>query len=440
VCLCFISQQQQNYTNCCGTSTFDNYEVNSYNKSISSHDNRFSEILMRTFTPEEKQFISEHLQDNTAQLMLQAKRYSKLPVLDLVQQIQARQKAAAKLPLWATNMDVVFPVSVSVEQSSSEITALFKASLVKGNLLIDLTGGFGVDSFFFSKQFEKVIHIEQNITLQEVASYNFKLLGASNIESMSTSAEKFIQQYEGKANVIFLDPARRGESNEKLHLLQECEPDVLNLLPALFQKSETVLLKTSPMLDIDLAIEQLGCVHKLWIVAVQNEVKEVLYLLKPSKSVASQIERVAINLLSGGENQQLHFTKEVEETAQVTFSDAKTYMYEPNSAILKAGGYKVLAQKFQIDKLHPNSHLYTSENLVSDFPGRKFKCLGTFRYSKKELLRLLPSNKANITVRNFPESVAEIRKKTGIKEGGNDYLFFTTDMHQKPIVLFCHKA
>jgi len=394
---------------------------------------------MRTFSQEEKHFMQEHQRHDAAQLMLKAHRYPHLPMLELVQQLQARQKAAAKLPTWAAHADVVFPVALSVEQSSSEATAAFKASLVQGELLIDLTGGFGVDSLYFAKRFTQVVHVEQNSVLQEVARYNFNLLQARNIQSINTTAETFLQDFEGKANVLYLDPARRSGGNEKLHLLQDCEPDVLRLLPLLFSKANTVLLKASPMLDIDLALEQLLHVVKLWVVAVQNEVKEVLYLLQPEAPQPAQAERIAINLLPNASPQQLTFTKAVEEAAEVNYTDPQEFIYEPNAAILKAGAYRYLGQHLHLDKLHPNSHLYTSAILLTNFPGRTFRCTGVSRYSKKELLRQLPDRQANITVRNFPESVAEIRRKTGIKEGGDTYLFFTTDRHQKPVVLFCRK-
>ena len=395
---------------------------------------------MRTFSQQEKDFVQEHQRHEAAQLMLQAHRYPHLPMLELVQQLQARQKAAAKLPTWAANPDVVFPVTLSVEQSSSEATAAFKASLVHGELLVDLTGGFGADSFYFAKSFRQVVHLEQNLQLQEVASYNFNLLQARNIQSIKTSAEIFLKDFEGKADILYLDPARRGGSNEKLHLLQDCEPDVLGLLPLLFTKTKAVLLKASPMLDIDLALEQIGYVVKLWVVAVQNEVKEVLYLLQPEAPQPALAERIAVNLLPNAAPQQLAFTKADEEAAQVSYTDPQEYIYEPNAAILKAGAYRYLGRHLHLNKLHPNSHLYTSASLLPDFPGRTFRCTGISRYSKKELLRLLPGRQANITVRNFPESVADIRRKTGIREGGDMYLFFTTDMHQKPVVLFCHKV
>lgn len=395
---------------------------------------------MRTFTQQERQFIQEHQHDEAASIMLQAKRYPHLPVQELVQQIQARQKAAQKLPVWVNHPEVVFPVAVSVEQSSSETAALFKASLVSGILLIDLTGGFGVDSFYFAKRFTKVVHVEQNAELQEIAQHNFNLLQAENIQSINTTAEEFLQDFDGKADIIYLDPARRGGTNEKLHLLQDCSPDVLHLLPLLLSKAKAVLLKTSPMLDIDLALEQLQHATKVWVVAVQNEVKEVLYLLAQEAPQPDQAERIAVNLLTAGEVQEVAFNKADEEAAKVTYSDPAGFVYEPNAAILKAGAYRYLSQHLNLYKLHPNSHLYTSPTLLPDFPGRSFRCLGVSRYNKKELLRQLPGKQANITVRNFPESVADIRRKTGIREGGHTYLFFTTDMHQKPVVLICQKV
>ena len=392
---------------------------------------------MRHYTPEEKEFIQQHRHRSPAELMLQANRYPGLPVAELVRQIQARQKAADKLPTWVSDPDVVFPVAVSVEQSSSEAAAAYKASLVSGQL-VDLTGGFGVDSYYFARHFDWVVHVEQNRELWEVAAYNFRLLGAGNIETANTTAEDFLASFDGRADVIYLDPARRGERAEKVHLLQDCEPDVQHLLPLLLQKAKAVLLKTSPMLDIDLALSQLAQVAAVWVVAVQNECKEVLYLIR--EDAPGEVKRTAVNLLSNGKTQQLVFSGSAEEAASVTYEDPQVYLYEPNAAILKAGAYRSVASQYGLHKLHPNSHLYTSTTLVADFPGRVFACQGVGRYNKKELLARLPSRKANITVRNFPESVADIRKKTGIKEGGEDYLFFTTDKHQKPIVIYCRKA
>ncbi|MBB6611405.1 hypothetical protein H7F15_10195 [Pontibacter sp. Tf4] len=393
---------------------------------------------MRTYKESEKNFITEHLQEQPATLMLQARRFPDLPVAELVQQIQARQKAMTKLPDWAKNPELVFPVNVSVEQSSSAVTAAFKASLVSGKLLADLTGGFGADSFYFANSFEQVLHVEQNQELSEIANYNFRVLGAANIQTIATTAAAFLENFTGHADVFYLDPARRGDRAEKLHLLQDCEPDILGLLPILLQKADKVLLKASPMLDIDLAVAQLGKVARVWVVAVQNECKEVLYLLQQNPPDPLTIETV--NLKTDGSISSFTFTPDQEQTISTPYSDPLHYIYEPNAAILKAGAYKSITQQYPVKKLHPNSHLYTSDTLVTDFSGRSFACTAVSRYSKKELLARLPQKQANITVRNFPDTVASIRKKTGIREGGSHYLFFTTDMHQKPVVLFCEKV
>ena len=392
---------------------------------------------MKEFTERELNYISENADQEPATLMLQAGRYPELSVARLVQHIQARQKAKNKLPTWYQEPQIRYPVMLSVEQSSSEVTAAFKAGLVEGNLLLDLTGGFGIDSYFFSKNFKEVIYVEQNHELTEIAAHNAYLLGATNIQFINQNATDFLNNFSGTADCIYLDPARRDTANRKVHLLTDCEPDVLDLLPTLLNKGKSILLKTSPMLDINLAIQQLQYVHQIYVVALENECKEVLYHLTEARNQNPGIITVNLSLK---EDQCFTFNYAAEETAVVQYSPPLTYIYEPNTAILKAGGFKLLAQKYALYKLHRNSHLYTSKELVPDFPGRTFRINTISRYHKKELLALLPEKKANITVRNFPDTVAQIRVKTGIKEGGNIYLFATTDLNQKPMILICEKA
>jgi 16S rRNA G966 N2-methylase RsmD len=391
------------------------------------------------FSEEALAFIQKHANQDPAALMLQAHRYPHLPVAELVQQIQGRQKALLKLPEWVNNPNILFPPTLSVEQSSSEITARFKASLVSGQLLVDLTGGFGVDSYIFSKKFKQVTYVERNPQLVDIVGHNFQRLGARNVNYHLAEAGDFLQAFAGEADCFYLDPARRDTANQKVHRLEDCEPDVLRLLPLLLQKSRSILLKTSPMLDIDQAIRSLRQVQAVWVVAVENECKEVLYLLQPGKENPDP-DIHAVNLLREGQQVTFSLRKGEEETLQPTYSDPLAYIYEPNAAILKAGGFKSVAKTFDLYKLHPSSHLYTSAELRSDFPGRIFQCQAVSRYDKKELRARVPNQKANITVRNFPDPVAAIRKKTGIKEGGDIYLFATTDRYQKLIVLVCEKA
>jgi len=393
---------------------------------------------MKEFSADEIKYLAEHEDDEPSRLMLQAGRYPHLPVAQLVQHIGARQKIKTKLPSWYQHPQVRYPVALSVEQSSSEKTAAFKAGLVNGTLLLDLTGGFGIDSYFFADKFETVIYVERQPELVEIAAANAKVLGRNNIQFKQAEATAFLESFTSPADWIYLDPARRDQANRKMHSLSDCEPDVIKLLPALLAKGKNILIKTSPMLDITQAIGQLQKVQKVYVVAVENECKEVLYQVDASDNSSPQIE--AINLLPEDREQVFTFDYAVEENTAVKYELPQTYIYEPNAAILKAGGFKSMANQFQLNKLHRNSHLYTSENLVQDFPGRIFKLKTISRYQKKGLASHLPDRKANITVRNFPDSVAEIRKKTGIKEGGDLYLFATTDLHQKPIILVCEKA
>jgi precorrin-6B methylase 2 len=393
---------------------------------------------MKEFSPDEIKYLLAHENEDLNRLLLQASRYPHLPVPLLVQHIRARQKIKNKLPTWYQHPQVRYPAMVSVEQSSSEKTAAFKAELVSGNLLLDLTGGLGLDSFFFSDKFKKVIYLERQPELVEIAAHNAQVLGNTNIEFRQGEASAFLDDFTSQADWIYLDPARRDEANRKVFNLTDCEPDVVQLLPKLLAKGKNILIKTSPMLDISQALGQLESVQKVYVVAVDNECKEVLYHVAASENPNLQVE--TINLSAGVSKQTFTFDYAAEENAPVTYTLPQTYIYEPNAAILKAGGFKSLAKYYGLNKLHRNSHLYTSEGLVPDFPGRIFKLRTISRYQKKELACHLPDSKANITVRNFPDSVAAIRKKTGLKEGGDIYLFATTDLNAKPIILICEKV
>ncbi|RDC64810.1 THUMP-like domain-containing protein [Adhaeribacter pallidiroseus] len=393
---------------------------------------------LQPLTSAEQEFVQEHAQADPAKLLLQQHRFKGLEVPRLVHYIQARQKVKNKLPLWHQNLQIIYPPVLSLEQSSSEITARYKANLGRGRVLIDLTGGLGIDSFYFAQQFAQVHYVEQNPELTAIARHNATVLGATNMQFHAGLATDFLKNFTGKADCIYLDPARRGSANQKLHFLSDCEPDVLQLLPLLFQKADHVLLKTSPMLDIEQARQQLGQVSSIIVVAVDNECKEVLYLL--DKNAPPEPDYKAVNLHASKEEATLKFKKTEEETATITYSEPQAFIYEPNTAILKAGGFKSVAHQYHVNKLHRNSHLYTSETLLPEFPGRVFSCQAVCKYQKKAILPYLAAKKANITVRNFPDSVAAIRKKLGLPEGGDQYLFATTDVHQKPIILVCEKV
>lgn len=389
-------------------------------------------------------FLKPHIQDfilanenaDLRELALKAHLYPDLPIPLIINHLSARKKAKVKLPTFYAQKSIIYPTQISLEQCSSEQTATFKSSFLTGGTLIDLTGGFGIDTYFFSKKFKNVIYIERNEALAAIAKHNFEVLAAENIEVVGSEAADFLKGFTGKADCIYLDPARRDTANRKVVLLQDCEPNILEILPSLFYIAKQVVLKTSPMLDIDLAVRELACVHKILILAVENECKEVIYFLSPKKVDMIRIETVN---LDKSIVQKFDFERLTDENVSINYALPQKYLYEPNAAILKAGGFRSVAHQYHLAKLHPSSHLYTSENLVENFAGRTFEVQATIKLDKKILQKYLPENKANIAVRNFPISVDEIRKKIGIKEGGNIFLFATTDCENKKVVLVCKK-
>jgi 16S rRNA G966 N2-methylase RsmD len=406
----------------------------------------------------EKSFIKSHQNDEVTTLLLQAKKYLNLNIPDLVLQIKARQKAKIKLPEWFENEGVIFPKMLSVEQSSSEITAKFKASLVSGEMLIDLTGGMGVDIAYMSKNFKKAIYFEQNADLLNVTKYNFEQLGIENVEFVEGNSGEELKDLgvDGKKGNtwIYLDPHRRDDTGSKVVRLQDCEPNILKIKDLLLKYTDHILLKASPMLDIDLAISDLGNVSQVYVVAVENEVKEVLFHINNTRSddsktlktdtsdyhltTTNEVTLNAVNL-SKTNSTTLSFTKSEEKNASIKLGSPKQYLYEPNAAIMKSGAFRFIAQHFDLQKIAPHSHLYTSEELVENFQGRIFKIIAVCKLDKKEISKHLTDKKANITIRNFPLTVQQIRDKLKLSDGGNEYLFATTDAQNQKIVIVCRK-
>jgi 16S rRNA G966 N2-methylase RsmD len=386
--------------------------------------------------PDIQSFIREHERDDPGELMLRGSHFPGIPMREVVMQIQARQKARLKLPEWYQTPGIIFPPALSVEQASSEQTARFKAGLLSGQKLVDLTGGMGVDSYYLGHAFKQVHYVEQQPNLVSLAEHNFHQLGAENITSHQADANDFLEKLPEKVDCIYLDPARRDEHARKVFRLQDCSPDITELQSLLLSKAEQVLIKTAPLLDIQAAIREISHVRQVWVVAYRNECKEVLYLMEANPEVEPTISTV--NLQEEG-NEAFEFRLSAEAGVDVRYSQPKSFIYEPNAAILKAGAFRSLAGAFAVNKLHPNSHLYTSDELLPDFPGRIFSVEAVSPYSRKSLKKLLPGNKANITVRNFPESVSQIRKKTGWKDGGEIYIFATTDPADKPVLVLCRK-
>jgi 16S rRNA G966 N2-methylase RsmD len=380
-------------------------------------------------------FIHKNRTLNISDVMLKMPSFS-IDGKWIAAQIEGWQKATNKLPLWA-NMDfVIYPVRLSMEQCSSEKTASYKSSIVNGNTMVDLTGGFGVDTFFFAKRFRKAIYIEQQEDLTQIASHNFSVLGNSTIEIHCGNSVDILKTITEPIDLIYLDPARRKES-QKVYKLNDCEPDVVSMLDHYFSFSNNILVKTSPMLDIKEAIRMLRSVKEVHIVSIDQECKEVLYIL--NKDYSDEPLYICVHDFKN-KTDRFTFKTSEEMSCKPPIAEPLKFLYEPNASILKAGAFNSITRQFDVLKLHTSTHLYTSENLITNFPGRTFTIKEICGYNKKDLQLLIPSGKANIQTRNFPDSVEEIRKKTGIKDGGNLYVFATTLLNEKKVMLICEKA
>jgi len=384
--------------------------------------------------PEVQEFISKNLKIEITKIILKGSPFEDIESKELANQILAKKKSEKKLPTWFSCKDIYYPNKISIEQTSSELTAAFKAKIVTGNSIIDITGGFGVDSFYFSKHFKKVIHCEINSELSTNVKHNYQQLNAKNIETNAINGFDFLKETNDTFDCIYVDPSRRSDVKGKVFLLKDCLPYIPPKIDFFFTKANQILIKVSPILDITNTINELKNVKSVHIVAVHNEVKELLFLLE--KNYAESTNIIAVNI---GKSKTDEFSFEYQSKETSNFSEPLTYLYEPNSAILKSGGFHQISNKYNVHKLEENSHLYTSESFI-DFPGRAFKIVDILSYDKKKLKKLFSKSKANITTRNFPKTVAQIRKEINIKDGGTNYLFFTTTINKNLKVIICQKC
>lgn len=387
---------------------------------------------------EVQQFINDNNNTDINKLLLKPSPYKDISVTELANQIICKKKAKTKLPSWYNSKDIIYPTPLNIEQTSSEITAQYKSELVKGKYLVDLSGGFGVDTYYFSKQFEKVIHIEHNNQLSDIANHNFKVLGSNNIQTHYADSLELLPKLKDQIDCIYVDPSRRHDVKGKVFLFNDCVPNVIKHREMLFKISEVILIKSSPLVDIKSGINELKNVRAIYIIAVKNEVKELLWLT--DKNNKKPIQIVTYNYKpSSSSNETFSFDYLEESHQEVIYKEPLNFLYEPNHAILKSGGFKMVAKIFNVYKLEKNSHLYTSNQLVNNFPGRQFKILEIFNSLNKDL-RQFKNQKINISTRNFPMSVSEIRKKFKILDGGELYIFFTTNLLGSKTALLCEKV
>lgn len=385
---------------------------------------------------EVQQFINEHLSADIPSLVLKKQLFDNVSNAELAQQIEAKKRSKKKLPSWFAKNQIYYPEKLNIEQSSSEITAKYKAHLVDGDSLIDLTGGFGVDSYYFSKTCDRVYHCERNEKLSTIASHNFQVLDAKNIRCIVGDGLEYLNNSDRTFDWIYVDPSRRDDLKGKVFHLSDCQPNVVEHLDLFFETSSKVLIKTSPMLDITKAIEELKYVSEVHVVSVRNEVKELLFKLEKHFQEEPLINVIELGHLN---HPEFRFHISEEKNAVLNTGEPQSYLYEPNAAILKAGAFKLIAHRHDITKLHQHSHLYTSNKKI-DFPGRMFKILEVVHYRKIEAKKLLNKQKGNITTRNFPMSVPEIKKLFKMKDGGETYYFFTTNCTNEHIIIKSEKV
>ena len=389
----------------------------------------FSKILQ----PKIQQFISENGSVKINQLALKKNPFPEIPYSLLLNQIAAKQKAKDKLPTWFHANNIIYPEKLSIEQTSSEITAKYKASLLSGTSVIDLTGGFGVDDYYFSKVVEKVTHCEINAELSEIVKHNCKQLQVNNMECFAGDSAILLKDLNQKFDTIYIDPSRRNDVKGKVFLLADCLPNVVDLQGFYFTYSNKILVKTAPILDIQAGLNELKNVKKIHIVAVENEVKELLWEIEKNWNSIPII--IAVNF---EKNKVFQNEIALESNQTATYSLPKKYLYEPNASLMKSGRFEAVSSIFSVDKLHQHSHLYTSD-LLQPFSGRSFQIITAIPYQKNEIKTHLYNKKMNVTTRNFPLKVDEIKKKHKINDGGTIFAFFTTNLNNEKIVLLCEK-
>lgn len=379
-------------------------------------------------TNEIQEFIQSNLDVNPSELALKKNPFPAIDYPEVINQIIAKKKSKDKLPTWFNTKNIIYPAKISIEQTSSEITAKYKVSLINGDSIIDLTGGFGVDDYYFGKQFKKVIHCEMNAELSEIVQHNFKVLNQKNITCHNGDSFDVLKDLNTSFDWIYIDPSRRSDVKGKVFLLNDCLPNVPELLEDYFKYSDHILIKTAPILDLTSGIIELEFVKKIHIIAIKNEIKELLWEIE--KNYTGEIAILAINI----ENENINkFESAYKEDYITSFSLPKKYLYEPNSSIMKSGNMDAISEFYGMDKLHQHSHLFTSDEIVG-FQGRRFQINQVVPF-QKEFMKQFQNQKMNCTTRNFPLSVEEIKKKYKIKDGGTIFAFFTTNINNEKTVL-----
>ncbi len=391
----------------------------------------------------DKDFIRENEDKEISEIALRLKKgsFDAIHVNFILNQISGRKISKKKIPSWYANENIIYPIHLSIEQSSSEKTSRYKASLINEKLktFVDLTGGFGVDFYYLSQNFERSVYVEQNYDLCNFANNNFDTLNLTNYEIINGDGVDYLKNSLHFADVIYIDPARRDTTGRKIFRIEDCTPNILDIQDILLKKSKKVIIKFSPMLDIKQALGVMPKVEEVHVVSVDNECKELLFVLSDTNNETIKLYAVNLKKDDSSDVFSFEFNDELNSKA-ILASNLHKYLYEPNSSILKAGAYNYISEYYSLLKLDNNSHLYTSDNLFTDFPGRIFKIIDSFSPNKNNIRDFVKkNNKANITTRNYPLSVAEIRKEYKIQDGGDIYIFATTMSPDIKVWIVCDK-
>ncbi|MFT6019698.1 MAG: 16S rRNA G966 N2-methylase RsmD, partial [Saprospiraceae bacterium] len=385
-------------------------------------------------------FIEENINERIDKVVLKIRNQFDFDPEFIINQINGRKKIFGKIPSWSKTEGLVFPNIVSLEQCSSELTGKYKASLINGDRLIDMTGGFGVDSYFFSKSFKRIYYIEKNKELVECVANNFKQLKADHIAVHIGDGVEFLEDFTGTVDWIFIDPARRGDQNKKVFLFEDIEPDITQIKDLLFEKSADVLVKLSPMLDLTQAMKQMAEIKRVFIVSVKNECKELIIHLS-NKAVPSDIPIVCVDIKGEDEIDEFMSSSEKRKSENValTLSDPLDYIYEPNKSIMKGGVQNDLAAQMGLSKIGVNSNFFTSADEMITFPGRVFRKVSVIQLRKKLIKKFLVDGKANIIARNFPLKASQIYDKFRIKPGGKYYFLATKLRDGSNVLMVCER-
>jgi hypothetical protein len=380
-------------------------------------------------------FITAHLQDNPSKLLLKyAKAQTGFDVKDAVLRIAAIQKLTEKAPSWAL-ASLRFSNLQSVEQCSSEATALYKARQLGEAKVLDLSGGLGLDSWAMAKLGAQVTYVEQEPDLANMAKYNFEQLGVGGqIQVCNTTAEQYLRNCKEQFDCIYLDPDRR-KGGRRFIDLSDCSPDITVLLPQLFEHTDLVLLKASPMLDLSAVCLQLQGVERIDVIGWQGECKELLFRLKKGHLVTPIIQAVEIDTDGTTKTALVRTHNDLEPE----LSEPLAYLYDPPASVLKAGCFSDYARRFSLKKLHPSTHLFTSELPVEGVPGRRFGVEAVINARREEVHRYLPKAQVNLRCVNFPQTTEVLKKQLGLKDGGDQYVFAVTLADETKKLILCKK-